>query len=526
MKILDTYLAKFGKTFKESWTNGQSFGGVFRNFAAFFFFFSFCESKEDILFICPSNREAEKLRDESLFFTPFDLESERPFFLPGYENIPYSKGAVTLETLAQRFHCLNNIRNNPKAKLIFSSADAFLRKLPQPTKLNQFSIQITKEQNYEPEKLLRDLINLGYTRTERVELPGEICRKGSIIDIYPIYFSDNMNAVNEIAGQGIRIDYFDDVIETIALFDLSNQRTIEQIKSESVYVFPCAEYILDAKEMAKIKSHIPNENIISNNSAIQFYYGLVAPTCSLLDYFPKPPLIFFYPSFELRESFSRIQREFLSLYEQRQADKQDQESQLYLHPDKLIMKPLNNSKTSLENKIIDITISKSPGASSIGLESAKLNLGKMQELRKQIVQLIENDNCVLLASQHHNQLQRLAAFFENEPGLKTSYCQKLSDIKIPVSKNKKILYLCFSSNEASFSIPELKFYFLADAELFGTSYKKRKRAKQLHSNPISSFLDIKEGSYVVHLVHGIGRFIGLKRVKTLGKERDFLYFLH
>ena len=527
LALLDSYLGKYGTGLAESIAEEPpSIGGVPRGAAAFFATALFHQLQSSLIFVCPSNREAERLAEESKFFL-LDSSSEREeiLFFPAYENLPYGEGGIQLDCIAQRVRCLDQILREPQKKLIFSSSDALLRCLPDPQSFYERALSLKEEQNLPPRKLLEDLISLGYTRTERVERAGEVCQKGAIIDLYPLNFS-----------RPIRIDYFDDLIESLAFFDPESQRTEESIKLKDtkLSILPCGEIVLNEKESEKLlkklrqsekeKQQVPlwlhsereKEGLLSqwHSPGLEFLFPLVRESSSLLDYFDKnknkneSPRLCFYPALEVKENFSRIHREFTKLYEQKR------EEQFCLPPEKLLC---DLEKFSSPSPIIEIH---PYGQSPTGIQDGSSVRGKISELCSKITALLEEEHQIWISSPHKNQLRRIAGFFQNEDKIHIHYSQNISEAD-PRAK-KKTLHLLCSPKEQGFSIPELKFYFLSDRELFGRNYSGHRAKRRLASKPIHSFLDLKEGSYVVHLIHGIGYFRGLEKVKSMGKERDFL----
>jgi transcription-repair coupling factor (superfamily II helicase) len=80
--------------------------------------------------------------------------------------------------------------------------------------------------------------------------------------------------------------------------------------------------------------------------------------------------------------------------------------------------------------------------------------------------------------------------------------------------------------ESGFHLPELQWAALSDHEIF-KRYKKVRRLKSKVSGgaPIRDFTELKTGDHVVHLAHGIGRFLGMERLKQQGQEQDYLCLL-
>ncbi|PKL30160.1 MAG: transcription-repair coupling factor, partial [Spirochaetae bacterium HGW-Spirochaetae-10] len=99
---------------------------------------------------------------------------------------------------------------------------------------------------------------------------------------------------------------------------------------------------------------------------------------------------------------------------------------------------------------------------------------------------------------------------------------KLSSSARDSSGGSSRIVLVQSLRETGFELPEERLYLWTDSDIFGRSYKKRMRFKKTGSAPIDSYLDLREGDVIVHINHGVGRFVKLERMKAAGRERDFL----
>ncbi len=546
LSLVDAYIKQFAKPLQQALQEAGTVSGVSQSALPFFASVAFKQSQGFMVIVCSSNRQAQHFLDETNIF----IGKKQCLLFPGYENIPYGEGGISPEVLTQRVYCLDQILRPNQPKLIFTTADAMLRKLPQPERFYEQAINIKANQQYPPQQLLRDIISLGYRRVERIEVPGEVCVKGSIIDLYPV----NLKIP-------IRLDYFDDIIENLSPFDIENQRSQDPLHTANIHILPSSEVLLHTKESQALCQKLRTEkqagkkklplwvNTLSigdqggslsepsilaqlHYPGVESLFPLVSKTASFLDYFRHAslsPLVLLYPGLEIHESFSRIHREFETLYNEKKTD------QFCLPPEQLLC-DFSSSDTFIEVHPY--------GNTSLGLSDTSSIRGKLNEVRQKITDLIQDNHQVILSSSQSAQIRRIADFFTGEKNIQTKICKSLVDLEVDIEqeghkqkpktpsklpakskKNKdpiKTLHLLHSLQSQGFCIPELKFYLLTDAELFGRAYQRRSRAKSAKSVSIDSFVDLKAGDTVVHLTHGIGRFIGMEKVKTMGLEKDFL----
>ena len=138
--------------------------------------------------------------------------------------------------------------------------------------------------------------------------------------------------------------------------------------------------------------------------------------------------------------------------------------------------------------------------------------GKIKSVREELRQRIENGWKIIICTQFEGQARRLFDLF-GELNPNGNFEEMVPD---------NALNVLIAPLSAGFEIESLKMLVLTDHDIFGKSYRKKKQFKRKSSKPIASFLDLKQGDYVVHLNHGIGIFKGIERMSAGGVERDFL----
>ena len=97
------------------------------------------------------------------------------------------------------------------------------------------------------QKMTQSLVNMGYQRVAQVDMTGQFAIRGSIIDIFPL--------TEEVP---VRIDLWDDEVDSIRSFDPESQRSIENV--EEIQVYPASEYIMDSERLEKGISRMRQES--------------------------------------------------------------------------------------------------------------------------------------------------------------------------------------------------------------------------------------------------------------------------
>ncbi|MBX7057565.1 MAG: transcription-repair coupling factor [Leptospirales bacterium] len=484
--------------------------------------------KRSVLAVAPGNADAEALAAEAELFLPAD----DLLYLPGYEGIPYEFSGLSSDLGLQRIRALLRIAAGRPA-LVFASTDAILRKAPPPARLLAQHLDLELQMELPPDRLARRLAALGYRREERVEAPGEFCLKGSVLDLFPVD-----------ADRPLRLEYFDDLIETIRRFDPITQAGAEKL--ESAQVAPAGEIVLNEAESAALRTLLRqsgefqgreaprwveaqgSEEAISqlHHPGIEDLYPLVMECASVLESFTERPLIIHFPEDRVAESAERIWREFQSLYEE------TRELRCIAPPQSLLLP----ASDALAGACRAAALSSAPAASDAneiepgsfaaapssvhGLSSSDGFRGRIGQVRGALSELARGGAQVLIASPYAAQMRRIAGLFRGEEGLDIHLAENLAQLEL--SAGGGAIQVVRSAQRQGFQCPAINLYLFTDAEIFGRAHRRRSRFQKLGSSPIDSFLDLKEGDFVVHITHGVGRFVELEKMRAAGRERDFL----
>jgi transcription-repair coupling factor (superfamily II helicase) len=568
-----------------------------------------------LVIVTASNQEAESLAAESLLYLP----QRSIAYFPGYEIIPYEYSGAGAEVSLQRIRVISRLLAGERM-LVYASVDALLRRIPAPSRLKALSMTLRVDDEREPRALMRQLIAMGYQREERVEAPGQFALKGSVLDLFPVNLDEP-----------VRLDYFDDLIETIRVFDADTQLGARQIKT--VTVLPAGEVVLNSDESAALRERLrdlsaaapgealalppwaaeqkhgadregsapgadnqaDNADFFSASTLSQFHhpgveelFPAVLPAAGLLDAFETPPTVMMFPAPRVREATARIKREFHSLYQResservclppgelladfpgefpvaglfelarseaaRPADEDEHDQKAVVRGDATAAGDASEGANAVTagEETADHEGGESDDDSPIAVAGPTPGTrevtgfgGRISEVRARIQELIADGARICITSPYSAQMRRIAGIFRQEPGLNVQIHEDARDAAphetmLPGEKRSKAasngsalvfgksgkkptLHILRAAQQQGFYVPELNFYLLTDAEIFGRTYKRRSRFKKLGTVPIESFLDLKEGDHVVHVTHGVGRFLKLEKVRAAGRERDFL----
>ncbi|HET7131112.1 MAG TPA: transcription-repair coupling factor, partial [Gammaproteobacteria bacterium] len=239
-----------------------------------------------VLVIAPTAAAADRLESEIAFFGP------APSRFPDYETLPYEAISPPQDLLADRLSCLYRLARGERQVLVVE-AGALLNRLPPPDFVIQRSLFLKKGDKLERDSMIERLMGHGYLRVEQVAEPGEFAVRGAVLDVYPTG-----------SGLPIRIDLFDDEIETLRTFDPQTQLTAGH--TDQVRILPAREFPFDEKAIKTFRERFrerfpvepgrcPIYRTISEAqlpAGIEYYLPLFfESTSSLLDYLGKDTLV-------------------------------------------------------------------------------------------------------------------------------------------------------------------------------------------------------------------------------------------
>ncbi|MBN2581885.1 MAG: transcription-repair coupling factor [Planctomycetes bacterium] len=138
------------------------------------------------------------------------------------------------------------------------------------------------------------------------------------------------------------------------------------------------------------------------------------------------------------------------------------------------------------------------------VETVQRFSGKVDRVKDELTQLADEN--------------RIWIFCENQ-GERERLDELIRDMPAPLQGN---LQTCIGPLTEGFRLVDAAMLVVGNHELFQRYKVRRPVSRQLESRPIDSFLELKQGDYVVHLVHGIGRYLGIETLKQEGKVEDFL----
>ena len=484
------------------------------------FFASLFKEKNESFLIIKENESEAMLLSQSLNF--YNIPN---YYFPAYDSVPFTKMSPITDIAQERINILYKLINKEKC-IIIAAINSMAKKLPNKNDLEKLYIPIKINEKLNLEDLRLKLYDLGYIIEMEVSEIGTAAIRGSIIDIFSIGY-DNP----------IRVEMFDDYIESVRLFKIENGRSFENLEEaiiypmrETVYNDSMIEEFLKRKDIeAELKNNIIQKKYFagSENLLSMFYSNLE----TIFDYFEEKK-IFIDDSVKLKNKFINI----LNSIEENFNGSDNifrmigNIGELYIdfdYFDEIIKKSINISPFIIENDAYKFNF--------IEGESFK---SRLTDFLDYIRDYREKDYLIILSTGHFDQADRFYKIMQDlEPTIIVDNINDISvnikednieeniitdDKKIDLTNNKNNFYIITAPASSGFVKDDIKIIFVADWEVFGRKRKKIKKLPKVGKNIIDTFVDLNVGDYAVHVNYGIGKYLGLTRKYSNGKEKDYL----
>jgi len=416
---------------------------------------------------------------------------------PKWEVLPYDEDDLSIEVAAKSldvFEAIARKRLDPKAEpfAIAAPVDAAMLKVLPEERMKELTVRIQWGDLLDPAKLGDRLQAAGYTREPIVEARGEFSVRGGIIDIYPLN-----------AEFPLRIDLFGEEIESIRTFDIQTQRSLDDLGTEANLIIPPARfksqmlsYIQEGGALETLFEHLPEDTLVLLESPERFQ-----EVCSYYE--------------------NAIDRQ----YEIAKKNREDAPE-----PDKLIVRAEALPRRLERFRRIEHSLyppEKGRKAVHVPFEQANY-AAEVQELDAwlgQIRKLQSQDYLVAVTCDNDGQVQRFDELLReheiNAVAVYTSGWTEGFELK-DVLKGYQDVMILVGGQQTGFALPDVRLCLMTDREIFGR-YKRRYVYKKIYKGkPIQTSGDIRRGDYVVHVDHGIGRFLGMRVQKIDERMVDLI----
>ncbi|WP_390410304.1 transcription-repair coupling factor [Lacticaseibacillus jixiensis] len=417
--------------------------------------------------------------------------------------------------------------------IVVTSLAGLKRLLPPQNVWQAASIHIDMDSRIDPNNLAQRLVDAGYVRDSLVAAPGQFAIRGGIIDVYPLNADDPL-----------RIELFDDEVDSLRRFDMQTQRSIRQVNA--IEIPPATDLLanhsvlqaagerlnaagLAAQKLAKpAAKHALQDGVLATADALRqgevveqlaLYMPQMYPDAArLLDYTNADALVVFDDYTRLLDADVSLVEETTDWYASLQeggrllADQPNPTIQALDHEDKrghlylsLFQKGMGNlrlqSLTNLTSRNVQAFFSQLP-----------LLKTEAERWRKQGM-------TVVYLVPEKARLEKLA--------------DNLRDFAVPAVQAEpdaiqpQVQQLVVGNLQNGFELPDLKLVVVTTHELFNAKMHRKARHQTLaNAERLRSYTQLVPGDYVVHVNHGIGQYTGLQTLVVDGVHKDYITIVY
>ena len=424
---------------------------------------------------------------------------------------------------------------------VVTTFDGLMDRLLPLRYLKEQVLSVEGGQTIDVEKWKKRLIELGYERMGQVDGMGQFSIRGGIIDVFPL--------TQELP---VRIELWDDEVDSIRTFDIESQRSIEQL--DSIRIYPATEMALTGvqiedginaleKEVKKYEKDLKAQSKIQESSRIrsiisEFLEGLkdglrqhgldgyihyfCQESVSFLEYFHGENSVVFLDEPErLREKGETVEMEFRESMIHRLENGYllpGQTGLLFSAKEMLARVQTKTTVylTGLEQKLSGFTVK---NRYSFQVKNVNTYQNGFELLIKDLTRWKKEGYRVILLSASRTRASRLAGDLR-EYDLR-AYCPDDGGGNHEVKPGE--ILVTFGNLHRGFEYSIIKFIVITEGDMFGVEKKKRKRKKTSYEGTkIQNFSDLSIGDYVVHEDHGLGIYRGIEKIQQDGVIKDYL----
>lgn len=429
------------------------------------------------------------------------------------------------ELMAQRLYVMNELRQSQN-KILVAHASSLTRFLPSPLLFESLTFNLRIGQKINLLELRQKLVRGGYSRVGKIDQSMQFASRGDILDIFSV---NNPNP--------IRIEFFDDEIESIRTFEIATQTSNESLSE--ITITPASDVLFSEEEVSRLevnaKQQALKDSALLSNDEKDRLLSVTKEDVERIQDGLSHPRNYKYLGYAQREHHSILdyanfnlvfavnQEAIMASLEISQTeargflDELVDEGKIISHLEiyrnweaifKKLTKPLF-SKKYVENTD-DIEFKVRPILSS---STSYMNI------LPTVQSYLSTNEKVILALSNKQQYETAKSLLE-DAGIEY---ETVSGLELP---QKKLGMAIFDINEG-FEITDEKICYLSSKELLGyKTHRSRFMNRFKESTILKSFDELESGDYVVHEYNGIGQFIDIATLAIDGNKRDFLHIAY
>ncbi|AWI74582.1 transcription-repair coupling factor [Parazoarcus communis] len=459
--------------------------------------------------------DAQRLQDEIAWLAP----GLRLHLLPDWETLPYDSFSPHQDLISERLSTLYAITRS-EADVVLVPASTALYRMAPPAFLAAYTFFLKQGEQLDVEQLRMQMAVAGYAHVTQVVSPGEFSVRGGLVDLYPM-------------GSPLpyRIDLFDDEVESIKTFDPDTQRTVYPVKE--IRLLPAREFPLDDKGRSRFRGQFretfegdPTRATIykdvSNGIApagIEYYLPLFFDeVATLFDYLPADTPVLLHR--DVPGAIAEFWRDTRSRYDLLKGDR----TRPVMPPEKLFLSDEAFFVALKDHpRLVLGSSSESPGTpAALPLPDIAVERKASDPLHKLKAFCAAFDGRVLLLADSPGRRETMAEYLA-EYGVRPETSADFDGFAV----SGEAIALGTAPLGAGFILPEARLAIITETELYAATARTRARRDNRKAATMEGWLrdlsELKIGDPVVHVSHGIGRYLGLIHMNLGEGDTEFLH---
>ena len=460
--------------------------------------------------VTPGLAEAEALCDD---LATFDVAPVH--YLPELEILPFDRKSPTRGILASVQAGLNELERGTPGFYV-TTLYGLRHKLMAPETLRRARLDLRRGEEVDTDQLGARLAELGYRPAGVVEMPGDMALRGNLIDVF-----------SPSHPLPLRIELFGDEIESIRLFDPTDQRSRDTL--DAVQVLPAGPMVVDDDTLLEALARVESCEEVGADDRTELierlqdrlhFAGLEGlapffhPQATLLDYLDAQDTLVWVEPDELTARAEMLDEETLRVRADRigRGDPVPRVEELVAP-----VEELRDAATALRQLWLGDLIVAGNGPAPLAPPPAV----PLERAATRRAEVLRGDVAALLRSTHELQRRgvRSVLFCDNRG--QTDRLQELFEEAGPALADTAPA-LKIGALHAGFVWEDLGIAFHTDHELFDRDRRRTRRTRFRGTGRVADAQALKPGDYCVHVDHGIGRFLGLRRITADGIESECL----
>ena len=479
-----------------------------------------------MVFLCADEREARQLAGDLQ-----SLTGEMPVTLLAREWQFRPNAVSSREWERSRLAALHQMAAG-NAPVVVATVDALLARTMPPHRLAELSMTLETGGRADLKELTDRLLQAGYSRCDQVEGVGQFALRGGILDVF-----------SPLMEQPVRCEFFDDEIDSLGLFDPGTQRRTENVSA--ALLLPAAEVLpgltpgglthlaeqieklavkyAKKENGEKIAQTLRGDAERFRNGAevngLDRYLGLIYPDAAGgADYLPPDAVVFLCEGGRVEQ---RVKTVLLQLHQDTEALMEaglmvGDAAEVCLSGEALFAQLADFPVVMLDALPTSRHPLKPRGLLAINARQLSSYGGSLETAVTDLEHYRNTGSAVLVLCDGEVRAKNLLRLLE-ERGIPA-----VLDLKGTAMPKPGELRITVGALSAGCEWPALKLAVLTEGQLTAPTQKKLKLKKDSNRQKLQSFTDLSPGDLVVHVHHGIGRFVGIQRMPVDGVEKDYI----